>query len=67
MDVQIQELTTLKELKAFIHFPLTLYHGNPFRVPTLVSDELDTLRRDKNPAFETRQHKRRRVFIKQIG
>ena len=67
MDVQIQEVTTLKELKAFIHFPFTLYHGNPYRVPTLVSDELDTLRRDKNPAFETRQHKRRRVFIKQIG
>jgi GNAT superfamily N-acetyltransferase len=55
MDVQIQEVTTLKGLKVFIHFPFTLYHGNPYWVPTLVSDDMNTLRRDKNPAFETCQ------------
>jgi GNAT superfamily N-acetyltransferase len=55
MDVQIKEVTTLKELKAFIHFPFTLYRGNPYWVPNLVSDDLNTLRRDKNPAFETCQ------------
>ena len=53
MDVQIKEVTTLKELKAFIRFPFTLYRANPYWVPTLVSDDLNTLRRDKNPAFET--------------
>jgi hypothetical protein len=55
MAVQIKEVTTLKELKAFIHFPFTLYRGNPYWVPNLVSDDLNTLRRDKNPAFETCQ------------
>jgi hypothetical protein len=53
MDVQIKEVTTLKDLKAFIHFPFTLYRDNPYWVPNLVSDDLNTLRRDKNPAFET--------------
>ena len=53
MAVQIKEVTTLKELKAFIHFSFTLYQDNPYWVPNLVSDDLNTLRRDKNPAFET--------------
>ena len=52
MDVQIKEVTTLKELKSFIHFPFDLYRGNPYWVPTLTFDELNTLRKDKNPAFE---------------
>jgi GNAT superfamily N-acetyltransferase len=52
MDIQIKEVTTSKELKSFIHFPFELYHGNPNWVPTLLFDELNTLRRDKNPAFE---------------
>jgi hypothetical protein len=55
MDVQIKEVTTLKDLKAFIHFPFTLYRDNPYWVPNLVSDDLNTLRHDKNPAFETCQ------------
>jgi ribosomal protein S18 acetylase RimI-like enzyme len=52
MNIQIEEVTTLKGLKAFIHFPHTLYRGNPYWVPALTFDELNTLRRDKNPAFE---------------
>jgi GNAT superfamily N-acetyltransferase len=52
MDVQIKEVTNLKELKSFIRFPHGLYRGNPYWVPALTFDELNTLRRDKNPAFE---------------
>lgn len=52
MEVTIKEVTTLKELKQFIRFPLELYRGNPYYVPTLLFDDLNTLRRDKNPAFE---------------
>jgi ribosomal protein S18 acetylase RimI-like enzyme len=53
MDVHIKEVTTLKDLKAFIHFPFTLYRNHSYWVPNLVSDDLNTLRWDKNPAFET--------------
>ena len=55
MEVRIKEVTSLKELKAFIRFPIQLYRDNPYYVPTLISDDLNTLRRDKNPAFETCQ------------
>ena len=52
MAIQMKEVTNLKDLKAFIRFPFTLYRGNPFWVPSLMFDELNTLRRDKNAAFE---------------
>lgn len=50
--VQIKEVTTRRELKEFIRFPFTLYANNPNWVPPLVRDEIDTLSKDKNPAFE---------------
>src|SRR5512137_488497 len=53
MDLQIKEITTIKDLKAFINFPFSLYSNNQYWVPNLISDDLNTLRRDKNPAFET--------------
>jgi GNAT superfamily N-acetyltransferase len=52
MDILIKEVITPRELKSFIQFPFELYKGNPNWVPTLMFDELNTLRKDKNPAFE---------------
>ncbi|MBN2386005.1 MAG: N-acetyltransferase [Anaerolineales bacterium] len=52
MDLQIKEVVTMKDLKAFVNFPFTLYRGHPNWVPALVSDELNTLRRDRNAAYE---------------
>ncbi len=52
MALIIKEVSSLAELKSFIRFPLQLYKGNPYWVPSLNSDELNTLRKDKNPAFE---------------
>jgi GNAT superfamily N-acetyltransferase len=57
MAVQIREITTVKELKSFVRFPAKLYRGNPYWVPSLFFDELNTLRWDKNPAFEHCQAK----------
>ncbi len=45
----------LKDIKTFVKFPLYLYKNNPYYVPNLLSDDLNTFRRDKNPAFETCQ------------
>ena len=50
--IEIKEVTTISGLKAFIRFPFRLYAGNPYWVPALRSDDLNTLRKDKNPAFE---------------
>lgn len=52
MTVTLKEVTRLHDLKTFIRFPAKLYQGNPYYVPALFFDELNTLRHDRNPAFE---------------
>lgn len=48
--VEISEVKTAGELRAFVTFPFELYRGNRYWVPPLIQDEIMTL--DKNPAFE---------------
>ena len=50
--IKIRKVNTKKELKLFIQFYYDLYRGNENAVPFLYSDEMATLRRDKNPSFE---------------
>lgn len=50
--VEIRPVRTRSELKAFVAFPERLYHDHPYYVPKVRSDELKTLRADRNPAFE---------------
>lgn len=52
MSVTIREVTTKRELKAFVHFPNKLYNGNPYYVPQIESMDRDTLMPEKNHAFE---------------
>lgn len=52
MTITLKEVTTLRDLKTFVRFAPKLYAGNPYYVPALFFDELNTLRRDRNPAFE---------------
>ena len=55
MTIEIIEVKTRKELKEFVKFPLRLYRNNPFYVPSIISDDLNTLDHKKNPAFENCQ------------
>jgi len=50
--VTLHEVQSRADLKRFVAFPETLYWNDPFYVPKLVGDELNTLRQDRNPAFE---------------
>ena len=52
MSVEIQEVKSIRDLKKMIEFPNRLYKKNPYYVPRLHFDELNILRRDKNPAFD---------------
>lgn len=52
MGIEIKTAGTPKELKAFVAFPETLYASVPQWVPAPLFDDVNTLRRDKNPAFE---------------
>jgi GNAT superfamily N-acetyltransferase len=50
--VIIRMVSTHKDLKQFVDFPFHLFKGNRFWVPPLKFDEINTLRKDKNPAFD---------------
>ncbi|CAH0335248.1 Protein YghO [Flavobacterium sp. CECT 9288] len=50
--ITIHEAVSKKELTTFIKFPFSLYKNNPYWVPPLIADELETFDKTKNPAFE---------------
>ena len=52
MSVEIISVSSHKELKAFVQFYYDLYRSCPSAVPFLFSDEMKTLDKTKNPAFE---------------
>lgn len=51
-SVQIKKVETKRDLRRFINFHYDLYAGNKYDVPTLFSDDMNTLSKDKNAAFE---------------
>ncbi len=50
--IKIQKVCNKRDLKDFIDFHYDLYEGNKYDVPNLFSDEINTLSKDKNAAFE---------------
>lgn len=52
MSIKIVEVNNKSLRKKFVKFPIELYKDNPYFVPPLVFDEMDTLNPDKNPAFD---------------
>ncbi|MDR2147440.1 MAG: GNAT family N-acetyltransferase [Tannerella sp.] len=53
MSIEIKEVRTSKELRQFVRFNIDLYRDSPYHVPGLIDEEMMTLSREKNPAFET--------------
>ena len=52
MAVEIREVKNKSLLKKFVAFNLELYKNVPYHVPALIEDEMMTLDRERNPAFE---------------
>ncbi len=50
--VKITKVASKKDLTTFIDFHYDLYKGNAYDAPTLFSDELTTLSKERNAAFE---------------
>lgn len=50
--IEIRKVETKKDLKTFIEFHYDLYKGNQYDVPSLFADDMNTLSKDKNAAFE---------------
>lgn len=52
MSVEIKEVTSRRELRKFVNFPEQLYKDNPYYVPSLVFDQINTLDPKKGAAYE---------------
>lgn len=53
MSVEIREIAPVKrELKKYVQFGIDHYAGNPYYVPPLVTDDVNTLSPGVNPAFD---------------
>lgn len=52
MSVEIRQVLTRSELRKFVDFPEKLYRNNPYYVPPLVFDQMDTLDQQKGAAQE---------------
>lgn len=53
MSVEIRKIEpTRSQLKKYVNFGIDFYDGNPWYVPPLVTDDVNTLSPDKNPAFD---------------
>ena len=46
--IEIKEIKTKKDIRAFAKYPIELYKDCPYYVPNLRSDEIDTFNPKKN-------------------
>ena len=50
-NIEISRVATKKELRRFVRFNYELYKDNPYAVPDLLEDTMETFDRKKNPAY----------------
>lgn len=58
--ITIKEMITKKEMKTFVKFPFELYKNNPYWIPPIIADEVDSFDKGINPVFE---HAEARFFV----
>jgi GNAT superfamily N-acetyltransferase len=58
--ITIKEMTSKKEMKAFVKFPFELYKNNKYWVPPIIKEELESFNKKKNPVFK---HANARFFV----
>jgi GNAT superfamily N-acetyltransferase len=50
--LQIKEVLSKKEFKAFVTFPFSLYKDSPYWVPPIIKEEMDSFNPEINPVFQ---------------
>ena len=53
--IVVQEAISKKEISDFVKFPFTLYKNNPYWIPPLISEEITSFDKKKNPIFKSAQ------------
>ena len=66
-SIEIRKVSTKADLKAFIDFHYDLYEGSTYDAPNLFSDDMNTLSKDKNAAFEFCEAEYYMAFDKATG
>lgn len=51
--IVIKEATSKKDMKDYVLFSFDLYKNNPNWIPPIITEELETFDKTKNPAFES--------------
>lgn len=51
-DVTIKVVQNSKDLEVFVRFPFSLYQNNPYWVPPLIKEEIETLDPKVNPVYQ---------------
>ena len=64
MAIEIRKVESRKDLKRFVEFHYDLYQGNEYDVPTLFSDDMTTLDKKKNAAFDFCELYGKRICIR---
>lgn len=52
MNITIKEAVSPKEIRDFVLFSFELFKGNPNWIPPLISEEMETFDKTKNPALQ---------------
>lgn len=55
--ISVLEVKTQEELKRFVKFPMDLYKGNPYYVPSFINDEINIWNPNENPALQYSESK----------
>lgn len=55
--IEIKEVLTKKDIKDFTNYPIKLYKGCPYYVPSILEDEIDKFNPKKNASLRTCQYK----------
>lgn len=55
--VSVLEVRTRDDLKKFVKFPMELYKGNPYYVPSFINDEINIWNPAENPALQYSESK----------
>ena len=50
--IEIKEVKTKKDLKAFVKFPFELYKNSPYWTPPIISQEIKNFDKKENPVFQ---------------
>ena len=49
--ITVKEVHSEKDIKTFVKFPFQLYKDSNFWVPPIISQEMETFDKNKNPIF----------------